>query len=319
VFDDDARLREYDVFDVDDVDAALQCLEDRYCETLGAHDEFFIRRLGDAVRSYARHDAAAGAALVAPDLVATNHRTMGMPVSGRDDYMASTRSLASVVPDVRMWHRAIEVRGDAALLTTEFTGSSADGSDYEWGALTALRTRAGVTAIVDFYDADDWDSARARFDELAAQPTDPTVPDNSIVRTLVRAHWLAELDRGPERSRYLRAMWHDDAVAVDHRTLFAGETVRGRDAVNETILHTRGVFERFVEVPIAVRGDRLALFRLSWTTEAGFESSMWSLYEADADGAIVRVEFFDDADRARADAELEARAELLAGDAMPAD
>ena len=187
------------------------------------------------------------AALFSPTWAATSHRTIGFPIAGRDDYLDTVRSLNAAVPNARLWQRSVEVRGDAGLVLTEVTGTTLDGSDDVWTAITVLHHTAGVIDVLEVYEPEDAPAARARFAAIAAQPADPSIPDNAVVRRLVCVHWLGEFESGPERSRFLRAMWTDDIEYRDLRKGVSGEPIIGRDEVNQSILETRKVFGRIVD------------------------------------------------------------------------
>lgn len=301
--DESGVLVAWECFDGDDYGGAFAELERRFIEGEGAPDEYILLRdcdLGGVLEAWE-----AFRAVWSPDARVVNHRRIGWPMVSVDDVIDRRRADDGIVTRLRSitpWRR---VRGDVTIAVFEDHLVTPEGSAYSSVTVMIARWSFGLIDSAEFYDLEDFETAYARFEELAAEPK-PDVPDNAVVRLITRAQWLGEYGSGRERSRYLRAMWTDYIEYRDLRKGVSGEPIIGRDAINQSIVETRKVFDRIVETPIAVHGEGRALFKLSWVSNNGFESSMWSLHEANEAGSIFRTTIFDEMDFATASAALEA-------------
>jgi hypothetical protein len=261
----------------------------RFVSGAGASDECLFGRLGEFRHSLVERDLGALGALLADDLVAVD-----------------------VMSDLRTVFRSVEVDGDIALVRTSDTGVSADGNRSEREAWLVLRLTAGRFDVVEPYTSSDVKAARSRFAHLAGHALRPVV-DNAQIRFVVRQQWRSRYAAGDPLLEYA-----DDCVLVDRgSSVNAGEIV-GAEEVASSIQSAIDVFGRLDFVPIAVRGDRVTLYRWTFSKEVGFATTALAVIEAGEDLRTTRIEWFDERDLASAVDCLEARHRNLAGDAYTA-
>ena len=160
---------------------------------------------------------------------------------------------------------------------------------YEF--IWVARWVAGRMHDIDWYDLDDVDAARARFEELAAAPP-PAELDNACVGALARVEWLASSGHLAELVDGIAP----DVVTVDHRSgVGRGFRIEGRDAFLENQIELRsslGFSAPRLEW-LAVRGGRHGLAKVTYVTDSGFEVEFLETYEIDADGRLCRSDLYD--------------------------
>ena len=175
----------------------------------------------------------------------------------------------------------------------------------------------GKCIDIDWYDLDDVDAARARFEELgAADPRTPHV-DNAVVRSLSRGTWRQEFDPTYDAQAELNAQNAADVVVDDRRRGVSIGVLHGHDEMDENIRAQDDLFGPTTFDPIAVRGERLALARTRAVAPSGFELVSLGIFEADAEGRFSSFTFFDESDLVAALEALEQRHRELSGDAYP--
>jgi hypothetical protein len=172
---------------------------------------------------------------------------------------------------------------------------------------------------IDWYDLDDVDAARARFEELAA--ADPRTPhvDNAVVRKLVAGSWQQAFDPSYDPQAELDTQNAADVVVDDRRRGVSIGVLHGTDAMEQNIRAQDGLFGPTTFEPIAVRGERLALVRTRAVAPSGFELVSLGIVETDAQGRFRSWTFFDESDLVAAFEELEQRHRDLSGDAYPSN
>ena len=111
----------------------------------------------------------------------------------------------------------------------------------------------------------------------------------------------------------MAASYTSEIVNDDRRTGVSSGVTVGHEQILELV---RGLvevgFTTVTTVPIAVRGERLALLRRTWHQADGFDLPLLAVGEVDADGRTTANVMFDAEDMAAAVAELERR--YLAGE-----
>jgi len=108
---------------------------------------------------------------------------------------------------------------------------------------------------------------------------------------------------------WIRTHITDDIELHDHRSTVSSHVASGADAVIELLRGFADVgFVSMRNEVVEARGDRLALFRRTYRTEAGFELVMLAAAERNEAGLIVGMVLFDADDLDAATAELERRA-----------
>ena len=306
--DEAGRIIQIDNFDEDQLDVALDVLDERWIAGEGAEDEYVIRRMGDFRAAYADRDWPAIEALVADDFTFVDHRPIGLPQNDRAGYLQVMRESVDQTPDMRLLSRAMEIRGDVVLLRTQRVGSTSEGFAYDWEQFAVNHFAGGLLRRVELFPLESEAEARARFEELAREPRTPFI-DNRLVRVMTRIGWLsmrAEVDPAD--------LYATDCVLVDHRPGVNAGSVAGRTGVSDSIRSGIEVFGELRVEPLAVRGDRLALYRWAFVADGGFEAPGITVMEMDDDDRICRITSFDESDIAKATEVLEDRhRELTAG------
>jgi hypothetical protein len=160
----------------------------------------------------------------------------------------------------------------------------------------------GLVSHISLYDDGALDDAVADLEAryIGGEGADARI-ENTATRAVLDAvaHWQSgELD-------------FDDAIAenvvrFDTRRSVATPTLEGRAAFIENVRAIYDVFDSLVLEPLAIRGDRVALFRVTLSRD-GFAATMLGVYETDERGLVVRGTSFDDEDLDLALDELEDR------------
>ncbi len=181
--------------DPDDLEAALDELESRYHEIRADVPRIAEEGFRREKEAFDRGDWEAVRACYSPAFRAVDHRPLGFPEAGLDEYVARTRALTERAPDLHGFARTVFYTERAALAVTAFAGTGQGGSEYEWDLVyVAQADDRGRYLRIEYYPIDDWAAALARFDELAAQAT-PTSPE--IENTATRLE--RGMGRGKER------------------------------------------------------------------------------------------------------------------------
>jgi hypothetical protein len=157
-------------FDPDDINGAFAELTDRWIASGEvAHPEIIksAHRLTEATN---RHDWDALATLSA-GAVYVNHRQLSKPgVETITDHMSSIRTMASLVPD--FWVEQAEVLTQSAMGVVNHVvlrGTSTDGAAIEIPLVALILLDGDSVTRVETFDADQRNSALARFEELSVE------------------------------------------------------------------------------------------------------------------------------------------------------
>ena len=224
------------------------------------------------------------------------------------------QSLAATAGDSVIVPRNLHTAGAAALSTLEVHGTTDQGVAIQY-AFHGVFTYDGGFNRIEYFADDQWDAALARLDELgAAAPADPRHPRAENTATRTRGQVLDRLNdaRFDDAGAFLR----EDFERVDRRTVVSMPTAHGRDTFVES---SRATFDAgFTHIsyePIAVRGDRLELSRVTMRAADGHEMVFLNIGEVDETGRASSTTSFDEDAFAEAHAELDER--YLAGEGAP--
>lgn len=295
-------------FDEEDLDAALDELEDRYLDGEGSEHEYIVRRLQDTARARRSRTVEAMDDLISPDFTVVDHRRIGSGSLDADAMRAAQQARLDQTTEDRSRHRWRKIRGDVVLAELDTLGTTPEGNEYNWSFLVVWQLAAGKWIRLELFDLDAGEDAHERFEELAEQTRTPFV-DNRVVRITTRGQWRTEFEGLIDTSIY-----SPDCVLIDHRTgVNAGEVVGGQ-AVSDSIQSGIEVFGGLHLEAVAVRGDHLALYRWVFAQDGGFEAPGLCVVETDEDDRTVRVTSFDEADLATAIELLDERHAAIAGD-----
>ena len=116
----------------------------------------------------------------------------------------------------------------------------------------------------------------------------------------------------------MAASYTDEIVNDDRRTGVSSGVTVGREQILELVRGLVDVgFTTVTTVPIAIRGEGLALLRRTWHQADGFDLPLLAVGEVDADGRTTANVMFDAEDLEGAMHELERRY-LAGGGSSPA-
>jgi ketosteroid isomerase-like protein len=304
------------VFDEDDLAAALDELEERFIAGDGAAHEYAIRRHGDVRRAATAADpAAAYRALHTPDCAVTDHRLFSWPTETPADIVDEVMADRGISRPRATLFASLEIQGDAALVTQDDRFVTPEGSEYLKRSLVVAHMVAGLTDHVDFYDPEQHDAARARFEEAGVETRTPHI-ENAVVRKIARGLWLQQYGEQADSS----AEYADDLVLDDRRTGVTLPQLHGADELIEASRAQDELFGPTAIEPVAVRGDRLALTHTRAVAPSGFEVVGYMTFEIGDDGRFCRMVCFDDTDLVGALDTLEQRyAEIARDSRNPAE
>jgi len=306
--DDDGLIAEYVNFDEDDLASAQDGLDARFIEGEGAPSAAMLRTKKANNEAFEADDLVAMSALIAPGLTFVDHRRLGWQ-TGVDQAAATVAAYDDVQKSFLVTKQLV---GRAATLDSHVSrGIDPHGNDVVWlfHAVCGFDREARYSST-DWYDADDWDAALARFDDLAV--AGPTM-ENGAVRALAR---LAGLIAASDRDRL--ALYPEDAVCDDRRTGVNSGVSVGREAIVDLWRGLEDVgFDAVTQEVLAIRGDHLALARRHLTRTDGFGLQLLTVVEVDTNERFAVSVLFDADDVAAAMQELDAR--YLAGEGAVLD
>lgn len=279
--DDEGRLREWVAFDPDDLGAAFAELEERYAAGEGAG--LPVLAFFAPVRALNRADWDELRSLCSDDLVVADHRPASLgELDGADRYVEAVRQLRDVIPDIYSYvaevHALTEVGGVVDFVTR---GTSIDGSSVELLFKAVALYDSGRASRIEFFPVDQLDDALARWEALNASQ-DAGGPLENTASTALHRVFDRLVDQDWDGIASLLApdcTWDDTRPGLRVST-------RGRDASIEQLrviaLGTPSVEDRVV----AIRGDRLALVDLTFTSGT-FEVDLYALCESDASDLLA--------------------------------
>ena len=304
--DDGGRIAAVALYDDEDLAAAQKELDARFIAGEGAPFAEILRTEVANGEAMEQRDYAALEAMAAPGMTFVDHRRLGWQ-SGLDQLSAMLISY----DDVELSFLATKqlVGEDTVLDSIVCRGTDDRGNQavWLWHAVCSFDREARFRSS-EYFDAEDWDAALARFDELAAAPmVDPRTPEvvNGSTRTMERLLAVA----AEKRFDAAAALLAPDVVRVDHRT--GGISAPPMTGVAEylELLRVSFDFDEFQHVastPLAVRSERLSLCRIV-IRAFDFEFAFVIVAELDDDGRVASVALYDEDDLATAIEELDAR------------
>jgi class 3 adenylate cyclase len=301
-------------FDADDRPAAAREMLERYARGEGAKS--MPAAAFEVARALNDHDLRRFRAALADDFIMHDHRRTGIGrIDDVDYYVESLAALFEAAPDLTFETLYfIGAHQHASLAVARCFGKLAGGGEVESVFLRLIMHRDGCVARVEMFELDDFEVAKARFEELARIPAEgrtlaSAAPPNAATRLRSRindAFLAKDWDA-------MRALARDDLVFEDRRkfSLMNGGVdlwIKSAEAVQVA----SGV--AFKDQLIGTLGDRIDL-RHRVVTGIGpdggaFESEFVLLTEIDADGRLMASINFDV--DARAEALTEARDRLAA-------
>ena len=248
------------IFGGDDLDAAFDELDERFVAGEGSSAARVVQA-GIAIRrAFVDRDWQTIAGAFRPDAVLQDHRPLGWGRITVDQYVDSLRGLVDLVPGARLdiTHVLASDPDRSLYVTTEL--AEGDGDVFEVPMLIVSPFDAdGRIFRADTYALDQVDDAWARYHALGAADRG----ENAATRAFddLSRRWQAGDWDGLVDGFHPRTRLEDrrSVVSLDVEGPAFFESLR---ALFEAPLETRG------EV-VTTRGDRLALFRMSFAEAAG--------------------------------------------------
>ena len=247
------------------------------------------------------------------DFVAVDHRPMGFPPATFAEFRERALVGKEMTPDFKGYGR-LRLIDDRALLTVVmFAGTTAEGNHYTWDLYHLFQTdEQGKVARLDYFPEDRWADALAAFDQARGAGQERTPVVGNTVTHALRAGWaLSNTGDVDGAAAYLSS----EVELLDRRTGVSMPTLTGVNRVREVLAATYELFDTITFDVLAVRGDRVALIRMSCRTADGLDVTSLNVVESDEEGRVSRMMTADETDLAGAVEELDARWRLIAGTA----
>jgi DNA-binding SARP family transcriptional activator len=302
----DERMAARDAFDLDDIEAAIADLDDRYIAGEAAPYAHTWSLVVEAYAALNRREHPA----TTPNWVNIDHRRG--PAFAPGDMTAYTRAVLDLTPDLRNHIEAVHrLSNVGAVLTHAAHGTSQEGFEAEWRVIDVLTFEGDRINRLEIFDEANLDAAIARFDELT-RPT-PRL-ENAASQAYARFRKYFAARDWTAMADLLTA----DTSVDDHRRVVNAEIRHGREVeiANMQAFADIGANKSTATV-IATRGERLVLCRTCITGEDQLPDAsrieFFCVVEITADEQIAARTAFDLDDLDAAVAHLDAR--YLAGEA----
>ncbi|TPG36971.1 hypothetical protein [Mycolicibacterium hodleri] len=242
--------------------------------------------------------------LTAPDFRATSRSRSVFGDRSAAEFRASMQELAAMVASSRSWASAVCYLSPACcVIRMEREAVGADGEQYTWTRVNVDEVRDGRLASLCEFDLEDEKEAFAFAEELvAAQPSRLAVSNLATQRE----RRVCDLVGRPEFDAAALAFMHEEFRIVDRRAM-SGAPFIGREAGLANLRRLLVDYPDLDIVPLAVRGERLALVEYRGCTPGGYEATYLNVNEVDDNGQIVEQVRFDGGDFESAYRELEQR------------
>ena len=138
------------------------------------------------------------------------------------------------------------------LITQDDRFVTPESSEYLKRSLIVTHSVAGLVDSIDFFEPEQHDAARGRFQALGTETRTPHI-DNMAVRLNERSMWQGTFDQTYDRAEFMA----DDLVIDDRRSGVSIGQLHGIDAAIENIQAQDRLFGPTTFEPIVVRGRHL--------------------------------------------------------------
>jgi hypothetical protein len=216
-----------------------------------------------------------------------DHRQVGYGSQDVDSYVAAAMTVNDVAASAMQYRELshVEPHGMAVRLRTIATDTT--GNPFEWEMAAMFTVAHGLITLAEGFEAADYDVAKARLEELRP-PGPPYLASLNNAATLGIYESTAAIERG-EYDALTTAT--ENFHYEDHRKGL-GTDFEGPDSLNELWQSATGA--TFEVEPIAVRGDRLALLRVTLhALESGYVGTGLVINEVNPDGLSIATIMFD--------------------------
>jgi tetratricopeptide (TPR) repeat protein len=276
------RARRTMVFDAGELDAAVKELDDRFV-ALEPDAEPGLHALRVLWQGCIAGDIPVATAGFVPAAPVVDHRSTGWgdsDVAGFAARTVATIDLCDRYDGIVTEIARVEPWGLIARI--EMDGHTRAGAEFTVSRLNVLTYRGGKVARLDGFEAEQSVEATACLEHAR-----PTVVPNAALRAT--AQFADALCRGDLAA--LDALRGPGSVTVDRRPLLRNER-RGASTDSHRALLEWDAVEIDV-VPIATRGDRLALCRVRSRHRTGEEMELLGVVEADDEGRVPFVALYE--------------------------
>ncbi|OBK40625.1 regulator [Mycobacterium sp. 1245111.1] len=293
------------VFDLEDFDAAIAELDERYSAGEAAPYARTWSAIAEVYSALNRGELPTPSA----DFTDVDHRRLAAIGSG--DFMAYLGAQPQDATHAGIYVETVHRLTKLGAVTTHVAKETTqDGFDAEWRITSFFIVDGDKVSRYEIFDEEDLDAALARFDELQPQA-------RQLENAASRVHELLKA-RVVARDWDAVSDFFADDVAIDDRRRVVNSGIQyGREAAVADMRSAAEVGLSSISLSvIATRGERLELCRTCIQyQDRAFRMEFIAVVEIDADERIVARVAFDADDVDAAITELDAR--YLAGEAAP--
>jgi class 3 adenylate cyclase len=297
-------IRQYDRWDLDDLEAALAELDARY-ESSAPGAAAFLPQFHTALD---RRDWDAVAACYAPDHVGQDHRLVSWgTLRGPAEFLKSLQQMLALASDARMRVDHVRATDRALLLHATWLGTR-DGGAFESPFVAVTEIEPGLRGrSSDFYDPGQLDRALARFEEIrrrteAGRHGTGGRP-NAAAAALDR--WWEGLDHGGRTDDWdlLRAACAPDLTFEDRQPF--SQVAGGLELAIESIRTRVSQGANIDRTLKGTLGERIAVVQVLWTggpADARFEVEYFPVVQTEESGLLSAIILCSDARSAQREA-----------------
>ena len=241
--------------------------------------------------------------LTSPDFRATSRSRSVFGERSAAEFRASLEELASMVASARTWISAVRWPSPAVcVVRMEREAAGLDGERYTWTRLNVVEVRGGLVASMCEFDLDDEEAAFAYAEERQHATASRLAVAN--LATESERRWFQMVGR--DEFEALLPLMHEQFRVDDRRAMPAAPCI-GREAGIEGFRRLLADYPKVEVVPLAVRGEHLALVEWRCRTPSGFEATYLNVHAFDDAGQLAEQVRFDGDDFEGAYRELEQR------------
>ncbi len=299
----DGRAVAHVAFDPGDFDAAISELDARY---MAGEAAVYARVWSTVMEAHATFNRRE---LPSPNTELIDHRPVVTVHSGAS--AENIRDMWELTPDLKIYIESVHQLSERGAVVTQAShGTSRAGFEAEWRDVELIAVEGDLVRRCEIFEEGDLEVALARFEEWQPQVRRPENAASQMLARFLPHFATREWD-------VMAEMVTEDICLDDRRRVINAGVIRGRET---EIANLRAIADAGVEemrtTPIATRGERLVLHRLSfyvpdWPEEQNHE--MLEVVEITVDGLACLHIAFDLDDFDAAVAELDAR--YMAGEA----
>ncbi|MEX2538614.1 MAG: nuclear transport factor 2 family protein [Actinomycetota bacterium] len=296
-------------FDLEDLDAAFAELEERYLVGEGAAFADTWRAARALIDTYNSRDWYAFRLQLADDAVLTDHRPASLGVLTPDQWLQSIHVQMDLAPDMHFVLPSIHYINRGIVLWEALAkGSTRDGGEVELAFFNLAKVRDGRIVRYEWFPLAALEVALARAQELDAES--PATGELRLENDCTR-NWDRQSRTFADRRWGEHEASVSERIVSEDRRAGLGMQLEGRESYMDLIKVVSDLGPVLDSEVVAVRGDRLALFRVQWRhpdpQADAFTVDVLHVHEVDGDGRLSLVIVFDLDDMEAAYAELDER------------